>query len=295
MGVPPQDHGPRFVTFPGPGGQTLSYLRRGSGPLIVCVPGGPGLDPEAYFAGSELPGREMLIFAPRGTGLSVAPDSLDGYRIVDYVADLDCLRSHLEVDRLTLYGNSYGGSVVLAYASAHPDRVERLVISNAPVRVDRTFGDAVAFARQRLVARVPDAARRLAAAEAADAAAETEPTEAARRLAHRASMACGVAHEGVAEAGYLDRLCAAPRNLEALSGMWIEWREGLDLSERLSAISAPALLISGELDTVVPPEVVRPLADAMTNARYVEIPDVGHFVHIEANEQFRSIVGDFLT
>jgi pimeloyl-ACP methyl ester carboxylesterase len=33
----------------------------------------------------------------------------------------------------------------------------------------------------------------------------------------------------------------------------------------------------------------------MTNARYVEIPDVGHFVHIEANEQFRSIVGDFLT
>ncbi len=76
--------------------------------------------------------------------------------------------------------------------------------------------------------------------------------------------------------------------------MWVEWREGLDLSEQLSAIAAPVLLISGELDTVVPPEVVRPLVQAMTNAHYVEIPDVGHFVHIEASEQFQRIVGDFL-
>ncbi len=261
----------------------------------MCVPGGPGLDPETYFAGVELPGREMLIFAPRGTARSAAPDALDGYRIAGYVADLECLRSHLELDRLTLYGNSYGGTVVLAYASAHPDRVERLIVSNAPVCVDQTFTDAVASARQRLVTRVPDAARRLAVAEAADAAAETDPTEAAKRLAHRASMACGVAHEGPTEAEYLDRLCAAPHNTDALSGMWIEWREGLDLSERLGASSAPALLIAGELDPVVPPEVVRPLADAMINARYVEIPDAGHFVHIEASEQFWSIVGDFLS
>ncbi len=59
----------------------LSYVRRGAGSLVVCVPGGPGMDPEAYFAAMDLPGFELLIFAPRGTGASSRPPSLDEYRM----------------------------------------------------------------------------------------------------------------------------------------------------------------------------------------------------------------------
>jgi len=52
------------TTFDADDGRILSYLRRGSGPLVVCVPGGPGMDPEAYFAAMDLPGYELLIFGP---------------------------------------------------------------------------------------------------------------------------------------------------------------------------------------------------------------------------------------
>jgi pimeloyl-ACP methyl ester carboxylesterase len=283
-----------FETFTDPSGQTLSYLRRGRGPLLVCVPGGPGLDPEAYFAGVDLPGLEMLIFAPRGTALSTAPESADGYRIAGYIRDLESLRVHLALDRMMLYGNSYGGSVALAYASTHRDRVDRLIISNAAARVDQAFEDAVARATGRFVAHVQDAAGRLSAAAAADAAAETDSSNAARQRAHRASMACRVAHEGPVEAAYLDRLCAAPRNSDAVSGMWVEWRAGMDLFEGLAAVTAPTLPIGGQFDTVVPPDVVRQIAEAMANARYVEIPDVGHFVAIEARDRFQDIVCEFL-
>jgi proline-specific peptidase len=284
-----------FDTFPGLSGQTLSYLRRGGGPPLVCVPGGPGLDPEGYFAGVELPGLEMLIFAPRGTGLSTPPQSSDEYRIAGYVEDLESLRVHLGLDRLSLYGNSYGGSVALAYASTHPDRVDRLIISNAAARVGQAFKDAVARARGRFVAHVQDAAGRLAAAEAANAAAETDSSYAANQRAFRASMACGVAHEGPLEAAYLDQLCAAPSNSDAVSGMWVEWHAGLDLFKGLNAVTAPTLLIGGQFDIVVPPEVVRQIAHDMPDARYVEIPDVGHFVAIEAGTQFQEVVGEFLS
>ena len=54
-----------YLTFAPEDGRRLSYQRRGSGPLVVCIPGGPGMDPEAYFAELELPGHQLLVFAPR--------------------------------------------------------------------------------------------------------------------------------------------------------------------------------------------------------------------------------------
>src|ERR1700726_4594860 len=104
------------ATFDAGDGRTLSYVRRGSGPLVVCVPGGPGMDPEAYFAAMDLPGYELLIFAPRGTGASSFPPSTNGYRMAGSVDDLESLRKHLGVGALTFYGNSHGGMVALAYA-----------------------------------------------------------------------------------------------------------------------------------------------------------------------------------
>jgi hypothetical protein len=53
-----------YLTFEPEDGRTLSYQRRGSGPLVVCIPGGPGMDPDAYFAGLELPSPRRLPTAP---------------------------------------------------------------------------------------------------------------------------------------------------------------------------------------------------------------------------------------
>src|ERR1700734_2132584 len=124
-----------YLTFAPEDGRRLSYQLRGSGRRVVCIPGGPGMDPEAYFAELELPGYQVLVFAPRGTGESSAPPAGGGYGIAGYVDDVEALRVHLGEQRLTLYGNSHGACVALAYAGAHPDRVERLVLTNVPARL----------------------------------------------------------------------------------------------------------------------------------------------------------------
>lgn len=284
-----------FTRFTTGDGRTLSYIRRGAGPLVVCVPGGPGMDPLAYFAPVELPGYEMLIFAPRGTGESSAPGSPEGYRIAGYLDDLECLRIHLGLDRVTLYGNSYGGSVVFAYACEHPQHVERLVISNAVARVDAQYETAVNDARRRFSDTMPDAAARLAAADRSESVPEAElsPLEALR--AYRTQMACSVAREGPAETAYLDRLCSAPSNREAVAGMWAEWEQGLDLLERAGSLAAPALVIGSEADIVCPPAMVKLIADSLPNSRYVEIAGAGHFVAIEASDRFYAVLTDFLS
>ncbi len=285
---------PVLSTFDAGEGRTLSYFRRGSGPLVVCVPGGPGMDPEAYFADMDLPGFELLIFAPRGTGASSRPPAPEGYRMACYISDLESLRVHLGLETLTLYGNSHGGCVVLGYACSSPSRVTRFVVTNSPPRMDAAYKTASAEAQQRFARVVPDGAERLAASAAADAALETDIGEEEQRRQFRILMSRYVARQGRRESAYLDRLCSAPMNWDAVKVMYAEMLEGLDLLRDAGQVSAPALVISGESDVVVPPASMRLVAEALPRARYLEFPDAGHFVEVEAGASFSAAVSDFL-
>ena len=79
---------------------------------------------------------------------------LHRYATTQVVEDIEAIRQRLGVDRLTLYGSSYGTVVAQAYAAAHPDRLDGVVL-DAPIDRDlaatrmwsvaaRGFEDAVA-------------------------------------------------------------------------------------------------------------------------------------------------------
>jgi pimeloyl-ACP methyl ester carboxylesterase len=59
------------------------------------------------------------------------------YTTPDSVEDLEAIRADLGVDRLTLFGISYGTELALAYARAHPDRVDRLILDSVVDPDDR--------------------------------------------------------------------------------------------------------------------------------------------------------------
>ncbi len=78
--------------------------------------------------------RAHLVLAPaqRGYARSAKPAGVDQYTPDKIVADLIALADHYELDRFTLVGHDWGGAVTWMAALAHPHRVERLVIVNAP-------------------------------------------------------------------------------------------------------------------------------------------------------------------
>ena len=208
-------------------------------------------------------------------GIVEPPESKDGYRIAGYEEDLESLRIHLGVDTLTLYGHSHGGMVALAYACGSPKRVARLVVMNAPPRLDDAYKAAAAEVQRRFAETFPDGAERLAGAEAADAALETDLPDDQRRRHFRTLMARYVARQGPGETAYLDRLCAAPMNWQAADVMYAEMLDGLDLLSGSDKVTAPVLAIAGEFDVVVPPASMRLIADALPNGRYFEFRGVG--------------------
>src|SRR5713101_4988362 len=100
------------------------YTRRvGHGPPVVVLHGGPGAHHD-YL---------LLHYDQRGGGRSPVPRDVPvGWR--EHVADLEALRGHWELDRLTVVGYSWGGLLALLYALEHPDRIARLaLVSSAPV------------------------------------------------------------------------------------------------------------------------------------------------------------------
>jgi pimeloyl-ACP methyl ester carboxylesterase len=253
------------------------------------------MDPEAYFSAMDLPGFELLIFAPRGTGASSRPSSVDGYKIDGFVADVESLRVHLGVETLTLYGNSHGGCVALAYACRSPERVDRFLVTNAPPRMDDAYNKAAAEVQRRFSEAFPDGAERLEAAEKAyELMNATDVGSDEWKRHYRTLMARYVAHQGVAEAAYLDRLCSAPVNFESVEVMYGEFTDGLDLLTDTAKVTAPALVIAGEFDVVVPPIAMRWIADALPNGRYFEFEGIGHFPEVEAGPQFSELVTNFL-
>jgi pimeloyl-ACP methyl ester carboxylesterase len=83
-------------------------------------------------AAADDPGAARIFVGDCLREAGVPGDDLDRYRTAQVVDDLEALRAHLGHDDLVLYGESYGTELAQAYAAAHPDRIEALVL-DAPV------------------------------------------------------------------------------------------------------------------------------------------------------------------
>lgn len=73
------------------------------------------------------PNYRVIVPDLRGHGQSDAPDSQ--YTMPELVADMHAIVEHLNLpEKFTLVGHSFGGSVCVEYANAHPERLEKLIL-----------------------------------------------------------------------------------------------------------------------------------------------------------------------
>ncbi|CAL1538794.1 unnamed protein product [Lymnaea stagnalis] len=109
----------------------LYYEQSGnkSGTPVIFVHGGPGggtsptdrgfFDPEAYH---------IILFDQRGAGKSTPAAEIKENTTWDLVEDIERLRRHLGIERWVVFGGSWGSTLSLAYAEAHPERVKALIL-----------------------------------------------------------------------------------------------------------------------------------------------------------------------
>ena len=268
-------------------GRTLAYRREGSGPLLVCHPGGPGFSSRYFGDLCGLGERFTLILVdPRGTGGSDRPADERAYTTEDYVADLEELRGHLALERMLLLGHSHGGVVTAAYAAAHPGRVERLVLASTLARFGEEQQQAMAEAMEAHAGEpwYADAREALEREEAGDFADADELHELVGR-----EMPFYFARYGDAERDYVAWLGEERPNKDALQLFNTEIMATFDLRPGLPGITAPTLVITGELDFITGPVCAADFA-GIPGQRTVIIPGAGHFILFETRDRFRDEV-----
>jgi pimeloyl-ACP methyl ester carboxylesterase len=275
-------------TFTTPNGLRLAYERRGSGPLLVCHPGGPGGSAAEFrdFAGLD-DGFELVLLSPRG---SAGSDGADDYALVSYVHDLEALREHLGAEAIDLLGFSHGGIVAIAYAAAYPSRVRRLVLADTLAVWDAHAEAAMArgIEARRGEPWFADAQRAIAEEQAGEFATRAELVANVQRQIplyfHR--------WQGNEEAGL--ELAADFARREPLHYFNTVEFPGLDLRGELRTIEAPTLVLAGEDDFITGPASAEAIARELVDARLVVVPKAGHFTYVEQPQAFRTALRDFL-
>lgn len=114
-------------------GVRLHYATAGKGKLIMFVHGFPEFWYEWKNQLAEF-GRDYQAVAPdmRGYNLSSKPADVEQYQVKYMIEDLRQLAEKLGHKKFTLVAHDWGGAIAWAFAIAHPDYLEKLVIINAP-------------------------------------------------------------------------------------------------------------------------------------------------------------------
>lgn len=273
-------HTMRWETCGNPAGVPLVFLH--GGPGGGCLP-----HHRRYYDPSLF---RIVLYDQRGCGASTPTASVVDNTTAHLVADLERLRETLAVERWLVFGGSWGSTLALAYAQAHPDRVLGLVLRGIFLATQREIdwfmhgmrnvfpeswrafssflpaaerGDLLAGYYRRLTD--PDSAVHLPAAQAWDRYEATcstllpQPDAMAKFDSDAAALAIAriEAHYFV-NRGFL-------HDGELMAGV-----------PRIRHL--PCIIVQGRYDIVCPPVTADALHKAWPEAEYIVVPDAGHSV-----------------
>jgi L-proline amide hydrolase len=263
---------------------------------LVLLHGGPGaahdyLEPVADLAG--IAGRPCVLYDQIGCGrsqhLSDAP--ADFWSVELFCRELTEVLDHLGIaGRYHVLGQSWGGMLGMEHALTQPSGLCSLVVANSPASMRLWLDEA-----NRLRGLLPDDVQQaLTRHEAAGTTDSEEYGQAMMRFYER--HLCRIPFPDVLQRTFA-QLAEDPTVYHTMNGPSefhvIGTLKGWDVTPRLGEIRVPVLVISGQHDEATP-TVVRPLVDALPDARWELIQDASHSTHLEQPERFLKLVETFL-
>ena len=271
-----------------PMGANMHFRDQGNmtGPAVVMVHGGYGsLHNWEYWSPWLKNDYRMISMDLPAHGLTGRTAS-DRYTRQDMIQSVRELLRELEVNQFIMAGHSMGGGVALEYALTYPEQVTALILvgpEGVPpeggydledvffedqIDLEGLLNDSSLSLTERLLSKIGSPW----AVEAALQSMYADPDK--------------VTPEVVAEFG---RIVRHEGNRYALTLMFRQFMATIDIEQDLAPlahqIEQPVLLLCGNEDALVPPEVCNRANDLLPNSELKMYEGVGHMIQMEATEQ----------
>lgn len=275
----------------------LRYRIVGSGPdTVLVLHGGPGLataslEPDLRPLALS---RTLLFYDQRGAGESTLPAEKTLLHWRHYVSDLEALREHFGLEKMTLIGWSWGGHLSVRYAIQHPDRVERLMLMSAgpppaygplfrslnpTARLDSASLAKLKLARERW-GETPDAVQ-----QCWNYYLQTFKGYTSNPAYARTSWGdvCNVPQETLLN----------PHKMYALTSMGLTEQNAYNFKDELHRVTVPVLMTYGE-DEPFDLNIAYQWEEGLPNDQLVIVKNAGHGSHFERPEIFFPLAEAFL-
>ena len=241
---------------------------------LLALHGGPGgcrlpLEALAPLGGQ----RRVVLFDQLGSGESSRPDDPQLWTVETFVEQVQSVRDALGLERIHLFGSSWGGMLALEFAFTKPPGLESLILNSTPTSAPRWAVETL-----RLHAELPPGLD--------DKQAEDEFK---RRHICRLDPEPEVLALARAQFGTQVYETMWGPNEFTVTGTLKEW----DVIARLGELDVPTLITSGRHDECTP-VLVQPLAEGIPGAEWALFEESAHMPYLEEPELYLEVVGAFL-
>ncbi|MFV8837840.1 alpha/beta fold hydrolase [Salinimicrobium soli] len=268
-------------------GHTVHFRLFGMGEPLLIINGGPGMSSNGFenLAKDLAKDRQTILYDQRGTGLSKMAKIDAASMTMDLlVQDLESLRKHLNLEKWTILGHSFGGMLAYAYAAKYPERVKAMIQSSSGGMDLSILSDL-------------------------DISTALTPIERDSLQYYRIKIATGdnthatllKRGEFLAPAYVFDRK-HIPEIAERLtqvntrisSMIWDDLQQKkFDTKGDMKDFTKPVLIINGAED-IVGLEIPQTAHDVLPNSKLIILPQTRHYGWLDAKVEYFDAISDFL-
>lgn len=281
-------------------GHRLFYRLFGKGDnTIIALHGGPGVSHRYLTRLAELAGEgvQLLLYDQLGAGHSDRPDDPSLWTVTRFVEELDTVRKHFDFGRVHLLGQSWGGMLALQYTLDHPEGVKSLIVSNAGA----SNVEIIKGIQQRRMELPTDVYREMLKYEGAGDYENPEYKDLmcefnARFVRRSTPFEAEESIKGWKDVAAMLRPVGPPYytmwgpNESVCTGALIDW----DVTERLSEIGVPTLLLCGWYDECIP-GLHRTMADRIPDNEFVIFGNSSHLTILEKEaDSYLAVIREFV-
>jgi 2-hydroxy-6-oxonona-2,4-dienedioate hydrolase len=254
-------------------GQRIRYLEAGAGPTVILVHGLGGYA-DQWSATIPALAPKYHVYAPDQVGFGASDKPQMNYSVATLVDFLGGFYKELGITRATLVGNSLGGWEALAFALAHPEKVDRIVlVDNAGYSIRDANG--ALMNRDRFLFLNPGT------------------LEGTRALLGLLFYNKAAITDAVVARAFTERLHRGDSaTVNALLDSFARGEDFLD--GKLGGIRAPTLVLWGREDALIPLAAAQAYAKDIAGAKLAVLDACGHIPQVECPAPFNAALLEFL-